>query len=237
MSSSLRISAKVLGSLALPGSCERCFWLQMRLEGKLPFQIFPGIFNTIDSYGKRLVEGWFERHGGPPPWLVGLGKIRRFIRPPSYKTFSIVDAGTSVVLRGSPDAMFEMADGSNAIIDYKTAKFTEKQDELFPMYEGQLNAYAYIGERRGFAPVSKLALVYAEPVTDDDSVEKDSNILPDGFNLGFSATILPVEIKPDLVTGLLRKAKAILDLASPPRGTDGCEDCASLHELFKLANL
>ena len=35
------------------------------------------------------------------------------------------------------------------------------------MYEVQLNAYAVIGEQKGFAPVSGLALVYTEPVTDD----------------------------------------------------------------------
>ena len=60
-----------------------------------------------------------------------------------------------------------MQDGSHLIVDYKTAKFTAHQDELFPMYEVQLNAYAVIGEQKGIAPVSGLALVYTEPVTDD----------------------------------------------------------------------
>ena len=45
----LRISAKSLGELALPDFCPRCFWLKTKARGKLPFQIFPGIFSSIDA--------------------------------------------------------------------------------------------------------------------------------------------------------------------------------------------
>jgi hypothetical protein len=73
MSPKLTISAKTLASLAMPDLCPRCFWIQMHLEGGLPFQIFPWIFSSIDAYGKRLVHSWFDRHGMPPPWLAALG--------------------------------------------------------------------------------------------------------------------------------------------------------------------
>ena len=55
MSSSLRTSAKNLGELALPDSCPRCFWLKLRAR-QLPFQIFPGIFSSIDAYTKRVAH-------------------------------------------------------------------------------------------------------------------------------------------------------------------------------------
>jgi len=45
MSNQIQISAKNLGELAMPSFCPRCFWLKRRLSNKLPFQIFPGIFN------------------------------------------------------------------------------------------------------------------------------------------------------------------------------------------------
>ncbi len=51
----LRISAKTLGELALPGFCLRCFWLKLHAR-QLPFQIFPGIFSSIDAYTKRVVH-------------------------------------------------------------------------------------------------------------------------------------------------------------------------------------
>jgi len=44
----LRISAKNLGELALSDFCPRCFWLKLHAK-RLPFQIFPGIFSSIDA--------------------------------------------------------------------------------------------------------------------------------------------------------------------------------------------
>ena len=234
MPSISRISAKNLGALALPGFCPRCFWLHMHLEGGLPFQIFPGIFNTIDSYGKKLIHGWFDRHRKPPAWLGPLGEIRGYRVPPHYSKFHAKDDDSGMVLRGSPDAIFEMSDGSFTIGDYKTAKFTAQQDELFPMYEVQLNAYAYIGERCGFKPVSKLALIYTEPTTDDPSVESDENLTEDGFLMGFGVHILDVSIDPDLAPRLLRQARSIVDQESAPAGRKGCPDCEALGRLISL---
>jgi hypothetical protein len=55
MTTQIRISAKNLGELAMPSFCPRCFWLKLRLNNRLPFQIFPGIFSSIDSYTKTIV--------------------------------------------------------------------------------------------------------------------------------------------------------------------------------------
>ena len=230
-----RISAKGLGALAMPDFCPRCFWIQMKAEA-LPFQMpFPGIFNTIDAYEKGLVEGWFNRHHSAPPWLAGLGKIKGSIKPPHYTKFSVRDGQSGVILRGTPDGILEMDGGSYAIFDFKTAKFTEKQDELFPMYEVQLNAYAFIGERSGLSPVSKLALIYAEPVADPRAAQDESNMTPEGFQMGFAAKILSVEIQSELVRELLQKTAKILTSSSPPLGLDGCENCAAIASLIKAA--
>ena len=229
------ISAKTLGQLAMPGYCPRCFWLAKNAEA-LPFQIFPGIFSAIDSYGKNVVHGWFDRHGKPPAWLAPLGEIQTYKNPPHYSKFAVLDQATSIVLRGTPDGIFLMQDGSHAIIDYKTAKFSAYQDDLFPMYEAQLNAYAYIGERLDLKPVSKLALVYTEPVTNIAAAAEDSNLTPEGFRMGFKARILDVQINPELVTRLLKTAAEIFQLTSPPAGIDGCKDCAALASLLRLAS-
>ena len=55
MPDQLRISAKNLGGLAKPDFYPRCFWLKSRAR-QLPFQIFPGIFSSIDAYTKRVVH-------------------------------------------------------------------------------------------------------------------------------------------------------------------------------------
>ena len=46
--SELCISAKTLGEPVLPDFCPRCFWLKLHAR-QLPFQIFPGIFSSIDA--------------------------------------------------------------------------------------------------------------------------------------------------------------------------------------------
>ena len=62
----LQISGKNLGTLARPDCCPRCFWLQHTTDKGLPYQIFPGIFSSIDAYTKNVVHGWFDRHGDGP---------------------------------------------------------------------------------------------------------------------------------------------------------------------------
>jgi len=68
----LRISAKDLGELAKPDFCPRCFWLKRHAK-PLPFQIFPGIFSSIDSYTKKVVHAWMDRNDGAPFGLENLG--------------------------------------------------------------------------------------------------------------------------------------------------------------------
>lgn len=229
-----RISAKTLGGLAMPDSCPRCFWIQRRVKN-LPYQIFPGIFNSIDVYGKRIVHGWFDRHGSPPPWLASLGDIQGYEPPPHYSKFQTLDSDTKILLTGAPDGILIRGDGARVIIDYKTAKFTKFQDELFPMYEAQLNAYAHIGARFWNQPVAALALVYTEPVTGDAAAHNDANVSEGGFQMPFCAKILPVERKPELVPNLLRRAQEILDLKDPPPQPAGCLDCQYLAQLISAA--
>jgi PD-(D/E)XK nuclease superfamily len=230
-----QISAKTLGSLALPGFCPRCFWIQRHAK-KLPYQIFPGIFSSIDSYSKRLVHGWFDIEGRPPRWLERIGKVKSYRNPPSAANFYIVDKETSIKLTGAPDGILIKEDGSLVIIDYKTARFTAHQDELLPMYEAQLNAYAHIGKQVWKEPVSALALVYTEPVTDDASARDAANRSDNGFRLPFIANIVPVDMKSSLVPDLLSRAKHILDSPAVPAGRDGCQDCESLARLLELSS-
>ena len=236
MASQIRISAKNLGALALPDFCQRCFWIRMHVQDKLPYQIFPGIFSSIDSYGKRLVHGWFDRHRTPPAWLSSLGDIRGYVNPPHYSKFFVLDSETSVLLSGTPDGILVLRNESHLIVDYKTAKFTEHQDSLFPMYEVQLNAYAYIGERCGLSPVSGLALVYTEPVTDEESASKDTNVTDDGFVLEFSSHILPVTLHSDMIPSLLLTVRDTYELEHPPARSQACKDCILLDKLISVAS-
>jgi hypothetical protein len=224
----LRISAKNLGHLALPDACPRCFWIQTHC--KLPYQIFPGIFSSIDSYTKKVIHLHLARTGRLPSWLAGFGDIGRPIPVPHHSKFVVEHRETGVVLNGMPDEM-TLTNAGLWILDYKTAKFTGTQDALLPVYRVQLNGYALIAETIFQRPVVGLGLVYFEPVTDIDSAEGLVNA--DGFSMDFRAKLLPLERDRELVPSLLAEAKAIHDLPEPPAGREGCKDCELLDAIMR----
>lgn len=236
MSTQIRISAKNLGELAMPNFCPRCFWLKLRLNNKLPFQIFPGIFSSIDSYTKNIIHAFFDMNGKFPIWLTDLGELVAYQKPPHYSKFNIIDSESNVLLTGTPDGVFIRPDGSYLIADYKTAKYTGRQDSLMPMYKVQLNAYAAIGEQRGLSPVSGLALIYMEPVTHSDAVVDSINHRDDGFAMGFAAYIHAVEVDSSSIPSLLARVREIYELPSVPMGCIGCSDCQIMQRIFQIVS-
>lgn len=232
----IKISAKELGVLALPNFCPRCFWIKMHCANKLPFQIFPGIFSSIDSYTKKVTSAHFARYNRLPSWLGELGELGKPVRVPHYSKFCVVDQKADVLLSGMPDEILQKDDRSHFIIDYKTSKFTKTQDSLLPMYEVQLNAYAYIGRRQGFDPISGIALVYMEPQTSLTQDELDSILREDGFLMGFAGHVLELRLEAEQkIPPLLGEARRICDLESPPVGSQDCRDCKLLDQLIATA--
>ncbi len=226
----IRISAKNLGQLTLPNFCSRCFWIKLHMRFKLPYQIFPGIFSSIDSYSKKITNYYYEKHEGLSDWFKDFNLLEP-VKVPSLKDFYIIDEDTNIKLTGIPDEIFLKTDGSYFIADYKTARFTSHQDELVPMYEVQLNGYAYIAESIGYKPVTGLGLVYYEPFTDimpdliDDYAEND------GFYMYFYSHTMGIKFDPDMIPVLLQKAREIYDKSVPPDPAVDCKDCRILEEL------
>jgi hypothetical protein len=232
-STQLEISAKDLGDLALESFCPRCFWLGRHLD--LPYRGgFPGIFSSIDSYTKSVVNERIRQGGGLPPWLAVLGEVKA-VTEPNFRTFRTIVGG--VTLTGSVDALLQMADGSFTVIDYKTGRAPrpDRLDALMPIYRVQLNGYAMIAEALGQSPVRKLALIYFEP---PDPAAKPAfhatarkYTLEDGFAMPFLPRIEWVRKDLDEVRRLARSAGNIYGAPSPPPGRDGCDDCANLATL------
>jgi excisionase family DNA binding protein len=224
----IRISAKNLGAAALPEFCPRCSWLKLHLKFDLPYQIFAGIFSSIDSYTKRGVHRWIDNHKEPPDWLKSLGDVAGYVEPPHYSKFTMIDKEFDIELRGTPDGMLVLADRSHVIVDYKTAKYTGTQDELFPMYEAQLNAYEMIADALRYPPVSELALVYFEPTTTDAIVQNGNVYRVDGFVMPFTAHIVPVRKNREIVRRLMAKTRELYDQPACPVGRGGCEKCVPI---------
>lgn len=222
----IRISGKDLGQMALGGFCPRCFWIKRHC--KLPYQIFPGIFSSLDSYSKRLTWAYYAKHGKLPPWFLEQGLCGEPVKVPSTKTFNVLDEETNVLLTGVPDEVIKN-DSGYIIVDYKTARYTGGQDELRPMYEVQLNAYAYIAERNGFGPVTALWLIYHEPHTEIDDC--DEWCREQSFVLRFDNKHSELKIDPSMIPPLLRQLREIYNSPEPPPATNGCKDCDSIANI------
>lgn len=212
--------------------CERCYWVKLHLNHHLPFQMFPSIFSSIDSYTKDIVHSWFEAHGVPPGWLSPLGTIAGYQSPRHWSQFQTVDTEYGIHLTGTPDAIFEYADGSFLITDYKTARFTDAQNKkLMPRYKVQLNAYARIAADCGPAPISRLALIYMEPATKGATVNYCGNCREDGFVMGFQARVVELPVDDRLLKHAMARTREIFDLSDAPNGAAGCEDCILVLDL------
>lgn len=124
----LKIKATLLGEINKPDFCERCFWIKLHYsENQFPFQIpMPGIFSSIDGYSKKIIHRFFDKHRCLPSWFPDIGEIKDYIKKLHYSKFQWLDKNTNILISGTPDDIFLLVDNSYHIVDYKTAKITEK---------------------------------------------------------------------------------------------------------------
>jgi hypothetical protein len=145
------------------------------------------------------------------------------------------DPETQIVLTGVPDLMIACPRNRIAILDLKTARYSNHQDSLLPMYQVQLVGYALIAESRGMGDVEALGLVYCEPPECDDDKGLESLVNYDGFNMPFKATTVPVEFTRSMIPPLLRKAKELMEMEEATRGREDCGDCGLVEKMVRLA--
>ncbi len=213
------IGAKDLGNLALPGFCPRCFWYE-RHFGPFPMR-FPGIFSVIDSVSKKSVNRSFFQRKKLPDWLpvpdvtevVPLEKAGTVEAYQNREYLVAFHKESNWFLKGTPDNIFLLKDKTSHIVDYKTARHTKAQDELYPLYEAQLNSYALLASK---IPVSKLSLIYCEP---NSELENDID-----FSLKFTSKVVPVKLNTKIIYPLLNKAREIVDLEAPPTARPNCRE-------------
>lgn len=239
-----KISGKNLAELNMEGVCHSCFKLKITLESqfpiekkKIPFQMpFPGVFSSFDAHTKNVVKTYSNKYGKVPIWFPDLGKkIVTVENPPGWQRFNAEFPDFNIFMTGAIDAVFKLEDGSFLIGDYKTASFTETQDMLLPLYTAQLHAYKTISEMKDFfKPVTRLALIYTEPLSYSPGTEKENYTLEDfekNFLINFRLVAKPIEVIPQLTESLLHKLRAILDNPNPI-GLPTCSNCELRKRLF-----
>ncbi len=139
-----------------------------------------------------------------------------------------------MLLTGEADGIFELADGSLVIVDYKTAKYTATQDERLPTYVTQLNSYAVIAAHLGLGKVSKLALIYMEPIT-ECSTSMATYCSPSGLQMHLTPKLVPVNLNEYIVHQYIHQAAVIYKTPlSNLQERTGCKDCNKTKEFLGL---
>jgi hypothetical protein len=225
------VSAKNLAALNLADRCDHCLWYLLHVNFKVPFNIFPGIFSSFDARQKRLVRLYFEKHESAPTWFGPFGDAVRCLNTGRMEHHH---DDTNIKIVGEPDVFVELADGTLAVLDYKTARFTKGQDELLDLYKAQLAAYCLMASNYGYGEISRAGLIYFEPSTDDDDKQAVLTIHRSGFSLSFKARPVEIEIDLDNLEVLLEAARKLYDLEVPPNPSQGCKDCKLLARLYEL---
>jgi len=243
----IRLSPSEVGKILLDDFCPRCFWFTKKfpLGDKNPFSSpMPGIVSIADYYVKSVVKWHFQKFTTLPPWI--LNQLKTFYPHFDFQSAKQVKPGrwkinlfdNSCVLTGQADEVLELPDGFWFIIDYKTASITETQKKLKPLYEAQLNAYAYLARKNFEKPIAGLALIYLDPEYKNLEDEVISYRTRDQFLFGFKPTLIPVKLMdPEWIEDLCRSLFEILSSDTPPEGIANCQGCNLLLEwLNKISN-
>lgn len=239
----LRLSGRQLAQLNMPDFCPGCYWFERKyMERQYPFQIpMPGVFSTIDAFSKNSVHAYVDEFGRLPEGLPDVGLVSGYMesRKLHWRNFQLHDPETNITMTGSPDDVIILENGDYIILDYKTARYTKTQDKLFPLYEGQLNVYAYMAERLWGKPPAALYLVYFDPqskiINEGFLDENESTAVP---ALSFDLKTLPVELHgEEFVRDLLRRGRAIYDEEQAPDHIDQCSNHGCMLEFVQTYDM
>lgn len=219
----IKLSVSLLADLA-ECVCDRCYWLAYRKPAPVPAPM-PRVVGDIDRATREAVARCVRRYGRLPDWHPPVGEVRSVLpaQQLTAKVFQRLDRDTEVLLRGRPDVVLELADGSYHIVDYKSSRAPEPAKPAPLRYRVQLNAYAFLARHAGITPVSGLSVVYLEA----------GRLLParhGGYAaLAFHAQKRTVPLAPDrVVPPLLRRAAEILRNPGPPEPHRECKLCREL---------
>jgi hypothetical protein len=222
----IKISGKNLAQLNDPNCCHRCFQTLTGTSHRRPFSIFPGIFSTFDAMQKKHIREYLDRHGNLPAWMKLFADGTKPADTPH--TLQYHDKETDILLVGIPDEVLVRNDKSLMLLDYKTARHTDKQDALLPLYQAQVNAYAWMLGKCDLGDVTLAGLVYFEPTGIRAGTADEC------FSMGWKMTEVPVDLDPKLTPKLLNLCRTISDMTEPAEQKEGCWDCGVLESMLAI---
>jgi hypothetical protein len=198
--------------------CQRCFYLKVVRKFNRPSTAFPKIFNIIDLLMKDFFYDLPADEISPelPPGKVAFSSKWVYSQPITFP-----HRNASCYIRGIFDTVLEFADGSFAVVDFKT---TKPKEEHVRFYSRQLNAYSYALENPGpgkfaLSPISRMGLLCVEPVS--------MNRTGDG-KLAYTGNVTWVECPKDdnSFLNFIDNVLEVLDFPEPPEANPNCGFCS-----------
>lgn len=224
--SSLRISRS---GLKLFQDCPRCFWLDVHHKVKRP----PSFPYTLSSAVDFLVKQEFDKYrkqGTLPPILarhMTEGKLYNGPELPvwreNFKGIQYFDEDLNAMLYGAVDDVLELADGSLAVIDYKSSG--SREIKIYDDYQKQMEVYSYLLDRNGFKTHNEAYFVFYQV---DKSGGGFQNVLP------FIEQLKAVRVDKSWVADVFEQAVMTARRDTPPDLEIPCPHCLYVQQATKL---
>lgn len=210
-------------NLQLMKECPRCFWMYKHRGIGRP-QGYPYTLSiAVDQLLKAEFDQYRER-GEMHPSLAGYegletaklfsdhAQLQKWRN--NFEGLKYHDEELDATLFGAVDDMLEFADGSLAVIDYKSSG--AKEISVYDDYKMQMDVYTHILEQLGLKTARKGYFVFYQ-------VDKT-----DGFNgrLPFRGQIRDVDADPTYIHDLFAKAVILARSDAPPASSPECQHCA-----------
>lgn len=204
--------------------CPRCFWLDLHHRIKRP----PSYPYTLSSAVDFLVKQEFDKYratGSLPPVFAREGLDAKLYPGEelatwrnNFKGISHFDEDLNALLYGAVDDVLEFADGSLAVVDYKSTG--SREITIYDDYRKQMDVYTHILNRMGHATRPHAYFVFYQV---DKTGGGFSNALP------FTEELRRVDADPSWVAGAFEKAVQTARQTKPPAsgGANGqpCAHC------------
>jgi len=237
--STLKISRS---GLKLFLDCPRCFWLDVHHKVKRP-PGYPFTLSIAVDYLVKLEFDTYREKGELPPVLkkFGIKEARLFNRPElpewrnNFKGVSHYDEDLNVILYGAVDDILEYADGSLAVVDYKSSG--AREITIYDDYQKQMDVYNYILAQKGFSTYPEAFFVFYKVMKHGETA----------FNkvLKFTEEVRAVKVDTSWVHSTLERAVEVArsdkvpDLEPKEGHCDHCHfvEMASQHKIIQDLNL
>ena len=236
MDTDLAITPKRLGLVEIDSFCPRCYWYLLKQKFHPPFDHFGGaIFKSMEQAQMAVVAALIEKNDGLPeefaPFCDLVGRVQF---PRNWRKFKHrLDSG--VLLYGEPDDIFQVSDGSIAVIDFKTARPKDGKDPLLGCYRIQILGYSFIAEfGLKLGEVSRGGLLYwgaehEKVVADPGKYYRSKRLW-----MPFVPSPLAFDIDYKQLDAPLKEAVRLWEATTPPDRTAKCKDCKRLDALLAI---